>query len=37
VVDIARATKLSEAAVYLRLDRMKKSLAKHLAERGILV
>lgn len=37
VTDIARATKLSEAAVYLRLDRMKKSLAKHLAERGILV
>jgi RNA polymerase sigma-70 factor (ECF subfamily) len=37
VTDIARATKLSEAAVYLRLDRMKKRLAKHLMERGILV
>ena len=37
VADIARAAKLSEAAVYLRLDRMKKSLAKHLMERGILV
>lgn len=37
VADIARATKLTEAAIYLRLDRMKKSLAKHLAEREVLV
>lgn len=35
VRDIARAAHLTEAAVYLRLDRMKKRLAKHLAERGI--
>lgn len=37
VRDIAKATSLTEAAVYLRLDRMKKRLTKHLAERGILV
>ncbi|MBR2621221.1 MAG: sigma-70 family RNA polymerase sigma factor [Clostridia bacterium] len=37
VADIARATRLSEAAVYLRLDRMKKKLAKYLTERGILI
>ena len=35
VGDIARATRLSEAAVYLRLDRMKKALAKYLKKRGI--
>lgn len=35
VRDIAKAAHLSEAAVYLRLDRMKKRLAKHLLERGI--
>lgn len=37
VADIARAVKLSEAAVYLRLDRMKKSLAHRLTEMGILI
>lgn len=37
VPTIAKATGLTEAAVYLRLDRMKKSLAKHLEERGILI
>lgn len=35
VREIADAAHLSEAAVYLRLDRMKKRLAKHLTERGI--
>ena len=35
VRDIARAAHLTEAAVYLRLDRMKKRLAKHLEGRGI--
>lgn len=35
VRDIAGATHLTEAAVYLRLDRMKKRLANHLSERGI--
>ena len=35
VGDIARAAKLSEAAVYLRLSRMKKSLAKFLKKRGM--
>ena len=34
---IARVTGLTEAAVYLRLDRMKKRLAQHLQERGIWV
>lgn len=34
---IAQATGLTEAAVYLRLDRMKKRLAQHLQERGIWV
>ena len=37
VPTIAKATGLTVAAVYLRLDRMKKSLAKHLEERGILI
>ncbi|MBE6619878.1 MAG: sigma-70 family RNA polymerase sigma factor [Ruminococcaceae bacterium] len=37
VRDIAGTVGLTEAAVYLRLDRMKKSLAKHLKERGILI
>lgn len=37
VGDIAFAAGLTEAAVYLRLDRMKKRLAKHLEERGILI
>ena len=35
VRDIAQSAHLTEAALYLRLDRMKKRLAKHLAERGI--
>ena len=35
VGDIARAAKLSETAVYLRLSRMKKSLAKFLKKRGM--
>ena len=37
VTTIAQAVGLTEAAVYLRLDRMKKKLANHLEERGILV
>lgn len=34
---IAKALRISESAVYLRLDRMKKSLRKYLFERGIIV
>ena len=34
VSEIARATGLTETAVYLRLDRMKKSLSKFLCKRG---
>ncbi len=34
VADIARATRMSEAAIYLRLDRMKKNLSKFLNKRG---
>ncbi|MBQ8817080.1 MAG: sigma-70 family RNA polymerase sigma factor [Clostridia bacterium] len=37
VTDIAKNTELSDAAVYLRIDRMKKSLLKFLTERGILI
>ena len=37
VSDIAKSLWLSEAAVYLRIDRMKKSLAKFLTERSILI
>ena len=37
VSDIAKSLWLSEAAVYLRIDRMKKSLANFLAERSFLI
>jgi len=37
VSDIAENLRLTEAAVYLRLDRMKKSLYKYLSERGVFI
>lgn len=37
VSDIAKSLWLSEAAVYQRIDRMKKSLSRFLAERSILI
>ncbi len=37
VSDIARNLRFTEAAVYLRLDRMKKSLYKYLSERGAFI
>ena len=36
-IDIASALGMSEGAVYLRIDRMKKKLCKHLVKNGIII